>query len=59
MIQPAGSLWGSNLVAASGRAENGRVEPGRDVLCMGCADAQAQCGKGGKDRGFHVHVWIS
>ena len=56
MIQPAGSLWGSNLVAASGRAVNGRLEPGGGALCIGCADAQAQCGNGGKDHGFHVHV---
>jgi hypothetical protein len=59
MIQPAGSLWGSNLAAASGRAVNARLEPGRGALCIGCADAQAQGGNGGKDHGFHVHVWIS
>ena len=56
MIQPAGSLWGSNLAAASGRAVNARLEPGRGALCIGCADAQAQGGNGGKDHGFHVHV---
>ena len=56
MIQPAGSLRGSNSEAASGRAVNGRLKPGGGALRIGCADAQAQWGNGGKDHGVHVHV---
>ena len=49
MIQPARSLWGSNLVAAHRRAVSRRLETGRDALRIGCAHAQAQCGNGGKN----------
>ena len=59
MIQPPCSLWGSTLVAAIGRAVDRQLEPGRVALCVGYADSQARCGNGGKDNGFHVHVWIS